>query len=146
MYVYRPDKWQAGLGIPGTPAYAEIKNWVSIAPSKPTARFNFRRGVFGEPFLEMSTDSNRGFSISILQSSPSVEMLRNLFLLQLTGIVGFPFSLIDKSSDSNFPNAKHQKTFSPVSWIVDEPQEPLNPQSTPWIFQIACASGGTLYF
>lgn len=146
MYVYRPDKHSCGLGIPGTPAYVEIKDWISIIPRKPTQRFNFRRGIFGEPFLEMSMDSSREFDLTILQNSPSVENLRILYTAQLTGVLGFPFSIIDNSIDSSFPDARHRKTFFPVSWIVDEPDEPLNLQGTAWKFTIACAFGGTVYF
>jgi hypothetical protein len=145
VFVYQPDKWQAGLGIPGTSAYVQVKNWLSIIPTKNRQQFEFRRGIFGEPFLEMSTDSSEDFEINLLQSSPTIEQFWNLFDLQKTGVVGFPFSLLDTGKDSNFPLAKRQKTFYWVAWLPEKPRAPLNLTSTPWVIKISCASGGTIY-
>ncbi|MBU2645886.1 hypothetical protein KKI24_14350 [bacterium] len=148
MFTYKPDQYTCGIGLPGTEFYVEIKNWISIRSKQTGAgpMFQLTKGILGEAFLDMSTDSSRIYDLSILQTSPSVEQLRNLFLAQRIGVVGFPFSIIDNSYDSNFLDSKHQKTFYPVAWIVDEPDEPIELKGTAWVFQIQCVSGLTAYF
>ena len=145
MNVYTSADYNIGLGIPGTPVYAEINHWVSLTVAKPTPRFTLTTGVLGEKFLEMSTDSSRTFALSILQSSPDIETLHNLFLAQLTGFVGVPFSILDNGTKLS-GGQNHQKSAYPVGIILDERQESFGLDGTAWVYQIAVASGGTLFF
>ncbi len=143
--IYDPSKYNIGIGIPGTPAYAEIKDWTNFVQSKPRQRFNMRRGIWGETFLGVNGDSSRTFSVTILQSSKDVQNLHNIFLAQLIGIVGAPFSMIDNGKDTTVPQGR-QKSFYPVGVILDERQENFGLQGAGWIYQIGVAAGGTVYF
>jgi len=146
MNVYTPADFNIGLGIPGTPLYVEIKDWVSLTATKQTPRFTITKGVLGEPFLEMSTDSSRTFALAMLQSSPDVEDLQNLFLAQLTGFVGVPFSILDNGLKITPTSQNHQKSVYPVGIILDERQESFSAIGATWTYPIGVVSGATVFF
>lgn len=143
--IYNSSKYSIGIGLPGTDFYAEVTDWTSLVPNKPRKRFSMRRGIWGETFLGVNGDSSRTFDFTILQSSKDIESLNNIFQVQLIGIVGVPFSIIDNGQDTTVPQ-KRQKSFYPVGVILDERQENFGLQGTGWIYQIGVASGGTKYF
>lgn len=143
--IYDPSKYSIGLGIPGTPIYTEITDWLSLVPNKTRQRFNMRRGIWGETFLGVNSDSSRTFSFTILQSSKDIEALNTAFQAQLIGLVGVPFSIIDNGQDTTVPQNR-QKSFYPVGVILDEKQENFGLRGTGWVYQIGVASGGTIYF
>ncbi len=145
MKTYQPGEIGIYIGLPGTGFSVEITDWVSMTATRASQRFTFSKGVLGEPFLEMSTDSSRQFALTILQSSPNVEELRNLYIAQLAGFVGFPFTIIDNATD-NTTTQKHQKSFYPVSAILDEPQESFGLDGGTWTYQIGSPSGSTFFF
>ena len=144
-YVYTPKDIEISIGVPTPginlpgglliPTNISIKDWVALSVAKPNQRFKYSRGVLGEPFVEMTQDGSRIFTLSILQTSDNIEQLDNLFKLQLIGILGFPFFIRDIGTDSN-SSAKRYKGFSAVSWIIDEPAESYTLQGGTWNYQI----------
>jgi hypothetical protein len=154
MNVYRPDKYTVSIGVPATIAeaigiplatpYIEIRDWVSITSAKSIVRFQYRQGVFGEPFVEMNRSTARVFSFSILQSSEDIRLLRELFRLQTFGEVGFPFSVFDDAIDSN-SELLRQKSLYPVAVILDEPTESWALQGATWVYQMQLVAGETTY-
>lgn len=156
MPVYRPDQHTLSIGVPASlvealgleeiiPAFIEIKNWVSISSNKTIQRFSYTSGIFGEPFVEMTRNTSRTFTFSILQASDEIRILRELFRLQTFGVVGFPFSLFDDSFDSNEPDQLRQKSIYPVAFIVDEPSEGWALEGSTWEYTLQLVSGGTIY-
>lgn len=154
MNVYRPDQYTISIGVPATIAeaigipiltpYVEIKDWVSITSAKSIARFQYRQGVFGEPFIEMNRSTARVFSLTILQSSDDIRLLRELFRLQTFGEVGFPFSIFDDAADSN-SELLRQKSLYPVAFILDEPAESWALEGATWVYQMQLVAGDTIY-
>jgi len=144
MFVYKPDDISIWIGIPGV-AGVEIRDWLRVTPSQPVPRFTITKGVLGEKGLRMSTDSSRTFTVTILQTSPDIEFLHNLYLAQLTGFLGFPFSIIDNGKDSGASTQRRQKSLYPVSVILNEREESFELEGAAWNYRIGVASGGTLY-
>ncbi len=142
--TYGPADFAIGLGIPGTPVYVSITDWISLRPIKSAQRFTGSKGILGEPLLRMSTDSSVTFELVILQSSVVVLKLHNTFLAQLVGFVGVPFSILDNGSDSNV-NQGRQKTIYPVGVIVDETSKDLELAGKSWIYRIWSPSGATIF-
>jgi hypothetical protein len=143
--VYNPSDLDIGIGIPGTPLYVELRDWVSLVADRPNARFTLSKGIWNEPFVDMSGDSSRTFTLTILQSSIDIQNLHNLFLAQLTGLVGVPFSIIDNGKDSSITQLR-QKSIYPVGIILDERQESFGLEATAWVYRIGMPSGTTLFF
>lgn len=152
MYVYRPDRYTISIGIPAAVLDAlnlsflsptvEIRDWVSITSSKPVTRFNFRNGIFGEPFVQMNRNTSRVFNFNILQTSEDVRILRELFRIQTFGEVGFPFSLFDDAVEGDFLK---QKSLYSTAIILDEPQESFALEAATWVYQIQTIYGTTAY-
>lgn len=143
--VYKPDQFNFMFGVPGTPLLLTLTDWVSVTSEPGAVEFEITKGVNGEPFLEASTDSSRTFSLSILQKSNNIEDLHNIYLAQKIGIVGFPFSIIDNSIDSNI-NQGSQKTLYPVGVLMGRPAESFGLQAKAWIYKIKSPLGQTIYF
>ena len=153
MNVYRPDAYTISIGLPSAlieslalplPTSVEIRDWTSITSNKPIQRFQFITGIFGEPFVEYNRNSSRVFNFSILQSSPDIRILRELFRLQTFGEIGFPFAMFDNGGNIDL-GLLAQKSLYPVAYIVDEPSESFALQGTTWVYQIQLLSGSTIY-
>lgn len=153
MYVYRPDKYTISIGIPAFIIEAlnlenvieptvQIRDWVSVTSDKPVTRFSYRTGVFGEPFVEMNRNTSRIFSLSILQTSEDIRILRELFRLQTFGETGFPFSLFDDAIEGDFLK---QKSAYSTAVILDEPQESWGLEGVAWVYRIQTIYGTTAY-
>jgi len=156
MNVYKPDAYTISIGLPSAlidtlnlplPTSVEIRDWTSITSNKPIQRFQFSTGIFGEPFVEMNRNSSRVFNFSILQSSPDIRILRELFRLQTFGEIGFPFAMFDNSANIGAePGVElKQKSLYPVAYIVDEPSESWSLNGATWVYQIQLLSGSTIY-
>ena len=154
--IYRPDEYTVSLGIPKTfvealgldeilPAFIEVRDWVSITSNKPVQRFQHLKGIFGEPFVEMTRNTSRVFTFSILQSSDQIRLFRELLRIQTFGFVGFIFSVFDNALDSNNVDKLRQRSVYPVAFIVDEPTEGWTLQGSTWDYQIQLVAGTTIY-
>ena len=64
--VYSPADFAIGFGIPGTLAYAAISDWTSLTEAPQAQMFTGSKGILGEPFLEMSTDSSKRLTLTLL--------------------------------------------------------------------------------
>lgn len=147
-----PDKYTVSIGVPAALAtesqiatpYIEIRDWVSITSDKPIALFKFRAGIWSEPFPEMAKSTARVMSLSILQSSEDIRLLRELLRLQTFGEIGFPFSMTDDANQSN-SDLLRQKSIYPVAFILDEPGESWALEGATWVYKIQLVAGVTVY-
>jgi hypothetical protein len=162
LHTYEPGKIQINFGIPNIdlpsfglpniPTFLSLKDWVSLTSQKPSKKFSMRRGVWGETFIDYKQDSSRVFNLSILQTSDEVILLRGILELQEFGLVGVPFSIIDKSGiekTEGLPaidiNNLRQKSGYPVGVIDDEPTESWGLDGAAWDYKIMVAYGQTIY-
>ena len=142
--VYSPADFQIGFGIPGTPAYAVISDWTSLVEAPQAQMFTGSKGILGEPFLEMSTDSSKRFTLTLLQSSKDVEDMHNIFLAQRIGFLGLPFSIIDNGTDSNVDQGRLKSGY-PVGVIENEAPRDFGLDGKGWVYTIWTPSGISAY-
>ena len=148
--IYEASRFSITLGIPNIEiifqgstiaAYLEINDWVSLTEDNTAQNINFERGINGESHMEMNSNTQSAFTLSILQSSPDIPLINDILILQKTGFIGYPFSIFN----NGFGTIRKQRTVHPSAAILGQTSQNLPKIGSVWTYRIGHAGGGTFY-
>lgn len=148
--IYEAVRYNITLGLPnvelpfpGSPIlpFVEINDWVSLREENVPQSFNYERGIQGESNLEMNSNTQTVYSLSILQTSPDIAKLNDILIVQKIGFVGYPFVIFD----TNERDIRKQRSIYPSSAILGQTSQNLQGIGDVWTYRIGHAGGGTVY-
>ncbi|MCK5601208.1 hypothetical protein KAR91_05045 [Candidatus Pacearchaeota archaeon] len=148
--IYEANKYGITFGIPNVEiifqgstiaAYIEVNDWVSLIEDNQAQSINYERGINGESSMDMNSNSQSVFTLSILQSSPDIPLINDILVLQKTGFVGYPFSIFNNS----FADIRRQRSVYSSSAILGQTSQNLQGIGSVWTYRIGHAGGGTFY-